>query len=138
MQPAPPVNSPVTRKRKRDEDLSVGSTLEGMEIDDSTPNSPTHVNREVCIEDLTGEPTPRGVTEPSVAGTEDTTPEAPAIDMGDSTDAGPIPVQTFYGNEVAPSRTYPNETPRVLAPAKLEGGPKEGDLHDVEIAPLNT
>ena len=138
LRPAPPSNSPMTRKRKRDEELSVGSAIEGMGIDDSTTNSLIHVDREVHIEDLTGESTPHGTTEPSVAGTEDATTEAPAVEMEDSTDIGPIPVQTFYGNEAAPSMIYTSETPRASAPAKLEGGPQEGDLRDAEIVPLNT
>lgn len=207
LRPAPPLDSPVTRKRKRDAELSVDSGIEasearatptpttaskqtqtdentkpeeqevetqlcaevssvsldeheqeasgfrdgerggsakislleeeGMEIDDSTPNSPMHVDREVHIEDLTEESTPHGTTEPSVAGTEDTAPEAPAVEVEDSTDVGAVPVQTFYGNEAAPSRTYASKKPRVSAPAKLEG-PQEGDLGDAETVSLNT
>ena len=210
LRPAPPLDSPVTRKRKRDEELSVDSTIEpsepgetpitaskpaseattevpdeaakpeeqevenqlcaevssvsldeheqeasdfrngerggsanaslleeeGMEIDNSTPNSPMHVDREVHIEDLTRESTPHGTAEPSVAGTEDTTPEAPVVEIEDSTDANAVPVRTFYGNEAAPSRTYTNKKPRASPPAKLEG-PQEGDLGSAEIVPLN-
>ena len=212
LRPAPPLDSPVTRKRKRDEELSADSTIEvsklretpitaskpaseattevpdeaakpeeqevenqlcaevssvsldeheqeasdsrnskrggsakpslledeGMEIDNSTPNSPMHVDREVHIEDLTRESTPHGTTEPSVAGTEDTTTEAPAVEIEDSTDADAIPVQTFYGNETAPFRTYASKKPHPSAPAEPEGVPREGDPGDAEKVPLNT
>jgi hypothetical protein len=212
LRPAPLLDSPVTRKRKRDEELSVNSTVEtsklrgspitaskpasetttevpdeaakpeeqevenqlcaevssvsldeheqeasdfrngerggsanpsvlegeGMEVDDSTPNSPMHVDREVHIEDLTRESTPHGTVEPSVAGTEDTTPEAPAVEIEDVTDADAIPVRSFYGNEVAPSRTYTSEKPRAPTPAKSEGGPQEGDSGGAEMVLLNT
>ena len=110
--------------------------VEGMEIDHSPPNSPMHVDREVHIEDLTGESTPHGNVEPSVAGTEDTAPEAPAVEMEDLFDADPVDVESFYGPGVAHSRTYGKKKSRISAPAKLEGGSHGGDLGgDVEIVP---
>ena len=112
-----------------------GLVGEYMEIDDSPLNSPMHVDREVQIEDVAGESTPQGTTEPSVLGTEDTTPDAPVVDMEDSIDVGPIDVQAFYGT--GPSRTPGKRKPRASAPAKLEGG-GGGESGGSETAPLKT
>ena len=107
--------------------------VECMDIDKSPPGSPMHVDREVHIEDLTGESTPHGTVEPSVVGTEDTAPETPPVEVEGPTDPGAINVKSFYGTAAAPSRTYGNKKPRVSAPAKLEGG-----LGDVGTVPLRT
>ena len=111
--------------------------VECMEIDASPPSSPMHIDREVHIEDLTGETTPHGPVEPSVVGTEDTAPEVPPVEMEDPSDPSAINVNSFYGTAAATFRTY-SKQPRVSAPAKLEGGPHGGDLGDVEIVPPKT
>jgi len=113
--------------------------MEGMEIDRSPPSSPMRVDREVHIEDLTGESTYHGNVEPSVVGTEDTAPEAPAVEMEDSFNAGTIDARYFYATGATPSRTYGKKKSRVSAPAKLEGGSHGGDMGgDVEIVPPKT
>ena len=121
-----------SRTCERDGSVHV-SRPEGMEIDDSPPNSPMHVDREVHIEDLTGESTPHGSAEPSLVGTEDTAPEAPVMEMEDPLDPDAIDPRSFYA---APSRTYGSKKPRASAPAKLEGG--SGKLGNAEIVPLQT
>ena len=108
-----------------------------MEVDDSPPMSPMHVDREVHIEDLTRESTPHGTAEPSSVGTEDTAPEAPAVEMEDSTDPSAIGVESFYGTAAAISRTYGNKKLRASTPAELEGGLHK-DSGDVEIVPPET
>ena len=105
--------------------------VECVEIDNSPPNSPMVVDREVHIEDLTGESTPHGTVEPSAVETEDANLEVPP-------DPGAIDPGSFYGTAVVPFRTYGNKKPRVPVPAKLEGDPHGGDLSGVEIAPLKT
>jgi len=114
------------------------SRPEGMEIDDSPPSSPMHVDREVHIEDLTGESTPHEGAEPSVVGTEDAVLGASAMEVEvDSHDPGAIDTRSFYGTTAAPSRTYGNKKPRASTPAKLGGG-SQGELGGVETVPLET
>jgi hypothetical protein len=102
---AQPPNPPVTRKRKRSEELSVDSTIE------------TSGSRKT----LTASSTPHGSCGPSVVGASDTAPEAPTVEMEDSFDPGAIDKRSLYGPAVASSRTYGNKKPRASAPANLEG-----------------
>jgi len=95
--------------------------MECFEIDNSPPNSPTVVDREVQIEDLTGESTPHGIAEPPVVKVEDTAPGAPTAEMEDSFDPGANGTRLFYGPTAASPRTYGNKKPRALASANLEG-----------------
>ena len=112
--------------------------VECLEIENSPPNSPMAVDREVHIEDLTGESTPHGTVEPSAVETEDAALEVPPVEMEGPPDPGAIDPGSFYGTVIAPSRTYGNKKPRVSASAELEGDPHGGDLSGVEIAPLKT
>ena len=130
---------PGSHNDEQDGFVNVSRTeVECMEVDASPPSSPMHIDREVHIEDLTGESTPHGPVEPSVVGTEDTAPEAPPVEMEDPSDSGAINVNSFYGTATAPLRTYSNKKPHVSAPAESEGGPHRGDLGDIEIVPPKT
>lgn len=97
---------------------------EEMEVDDSPLNSPMRVDREVNIEDLIGEPTPHGTTEPSVVDAED---PSPAVDMDGPFDHDTIGVGAFYGKPGPPTRANGKGKPRFSAPTKPESHSNEGD-----------
>lgn len=135
----PEPEEPDLRKGERGDSSHLSSVVgEGMEIDDSPLNSPMHIDREVRIEDFTGESTPHETTEPSIVDTEDPVPGAPVVDMEDSFDSGSIDPQTFYGAAGAHSRTPGRRKLRASTPAKLEEGTGRGEGGGSEMAPLKT
>jgi len=107
---------------------------EYMEVDDSPLASPMPIDREVHIEDSVEEPTL--LEAPTY--TEDTEPEAPAVEMEVPFDPDTIPPEGFYGLGSVPFGTHSKRKPRASAPGKLEGG-SQGDLGgESEATPQKT
>ena len=120
------------RNGVRDDPMCMPCAVEeAMEIDDSPLSSPMHVDRVVHIEDLTGEFTPHGTTQPSVVDPEDTAPDVPTVGMEGSVDS-----RSFYGTGGALPKTYGSRKPRISASVKLEscsnGGDPDGD-HEIAL-----